>query len=226
MKKIKIIVGHFGSGKTEVAVNLAANYGGSSVIVDMDTVNPYFRTADAKTQLEDMGVRVIVPQYANTNVDIPSLGSEIFSVFASDEENVIFDVGGDDDGAIALGMFNPHFTKHGYEMYFVINKSRPLTANADDTIELMRNIEAVSRLKVTGLINSTHLADETTAEIVLDGQKLAEEISAKTDIPVVLTAVKEDLAEQVENKINNPVLGLHLYINLPFARKDDNLWQR
>lgn len=226
MKKIKIIVGHFGSGKTEVAVNLAAHHGKGSAIVDMDTVNPYFRTADAKKQLEEMGVRVIVPEYANTNVDIPSLGSEIFSVFASDEENIIFDVGGDDDGAIALGMFNPHFAKHGYEMYFVVNKSRPLTSNADDTIELMRNIEAVSRLKVTGLINSTHLAHETTEDIVLSGQELTEEISKKTGLSIVFTSVKEELAEQIRNKINNPVLGLHLYINLPFARKDDNLWQR
>ena len=226
MKKIRIIVGHFGSGKTEFAVNLAAQTGKGTVIVDMDTVNPYFRTADAKKQLEELGVRVIVPEYANTNVDIPSLGSEIFSVFASDEENVIFDVGGDDDGAIALGMFNRHFTQHDYEMLFVVNKSRPLTSTADDTIALMRDIEAVSRLRVTGLVNSTHLAHETTADIVLSGQKLTEEVSGKTGLPVLYTAVKNDLVCDVSDKINNPVLGLNLYINLPFARKDDNLWQR
>lgn len=226
MKRIKIIVGHFGSGKTEVAVNMAAQSGKSTAIVDIDTVNPYFRTADVKAQLEQMGVRVITPQYANTNVDMPSLGSEIFSVFAGKEENVIFDVGGDDDGSIALGMFNPYFSKEEYEMYFVINKSRPLTNNAEDVIALMKDIEAVSRLKITGLINSTHLADETTAEIVLGGQQLAEEVSEITGIPVAFTAVKEDLKEQIEKKVNNPVIGLHLYINLPFARKDDDLWQR
>ena len=104
MSRIKIVTGHFGSGKTEIALNLAKNLV-PSVIVDMDTVNPYFRTADAAEEIRKSGVRVITPRYANTNVDMPTLPSEILSVFNTDE-NAVLDVGGDDDGAYALGAYH------------------------------------------------------------------------------------------------------------------------
>ena len=115
---IYIITGHYGSGKTEIAINLAQKLK-NPVIVDMDIVNPYFRTADAKDKLEALGVKVITPEFANTNVDIPSLPPEIFSALQGTND-VILDVGGDEDGAIALGQFNKYF-QNGYEMYFVMN---------------------------------------------------------------------------------------------------------
>ncbi len=217
MSKFKIIVGHFGSGKTEVAVNIAKNAGIGSSIVDLDIVNPYFRTADAAKTLEDMGVRVILPPFANTNIDIPALPPAVMSVFAGGGHTVVFDVGGDDDGAVALGRYFGYFEREPYEMLFVINERRPMTQNVDDVEAMMRNIEASSRLKITHLVNNTHLSGETVPDIVLGGQRLAESVSKKTKIPIAFTSVRRDLAEEIKSKINNPVLGLDLYINLPFG---------
>jgi len=124
---IYVITGHYGSGKTEFAVNLAKKLK-NPVIVDMDIVNPYFRTVDAKAMLEAQGVKVIAPEFANTNVDVPSLPPDIFGALQGDND-VILDVGGDDDGAIVLGQYNKYF-QNGYEMYFVMNFCRPMTADA------------------------------------------------------------------------------------------------
>ena len=212
MKRLNIVTGHFGSGKTEFALNLAMQNEGKTTIVDMDTVNPYYRTADAKEILRKNGIGVILPQFANTNVDIPALPSEIFSVFTDKTATVIFDVGGDEDGALALGQYYRYLTAEDYEMFFVVNGRRPLTREPEGVIEILREVEAASHLRVTKLINSTHLGEETTAEIVLEGQKLVEEVSRRTGIPIGFTAVTKDIEVATEN----PVMQLTLYIKSPF----------
>ncbi len=212
MKRLNIITGHFGSGKTEFALNLAMQNEGKTTIVDMDTVNPYYRTADAETILKASGIGVILPRFANTNVDLPVLPSEIFSVFTDKTTTAIFDVGGDEDGALALGQFNRYFAAEEYDMYFVVNGRRPLTRDPEGVEQILREVEAASRLRVTKLVNATNLGAETTAEIVLEGQKLVEEVSRKTGIPVGFTAVREDIEVAVEN----PVMQLKLYIKSPF----------
>ncbi len=212
MKRLNIITGHFGSGKTEFALNLAMQNEGKTTIVDMDTVNPYYRTADAKSILTERGVRVILPRFANTNVDLPALPSEIFSVFANGEETAFFDVGGDEDGALALGRYINYFSKEPYDMYFVINARRPLTRTAEGCIEILREVEAASHLRVTRLVNATNLGPETTPEIVLEGQAVTEEVSRITGIPIGYTAVKEG----IEVAVGNPILQLTLYIKSPF----------
>ena len=161
MKKINIITGHYGSGKTEFAINYALKLKdvyGSSVICDMDIVNPYFRTNDAVDFLKKENVNVIAPEYANTNLDLPSLPSDIISVFSENSPPSVLDVGGDDDGAIALGQFYPYISKEDYEMFFVINALRPDTSNSDDIIKLIKDIEYVSRCKVTSIVNNTNLS--------------------------------------------------------------------
>ncbi len=212
MKRLNIITGHFGSGKTEFALNMAMRSGRKTAIVDMDTVNPYYRTADAADILRENGIRVIMPRFANTNVDLPALPSEIFSVFQNKEETVFFDVGGDEDGAFALGQFNRYLTEEGYEMYFVINARRPLTRDPEGIIEILREVEEASRLRVTSLVNATNLGRETTAEIILEGQKVTEEVSRLTGIPIAFTAVKED----IDVLVDTPRLPLKLYIKSPF----------
>lgn len=212
MKRLNIITGHFGSGKTEFALNLAMTQEGKTTIVDMDTVNPYYRTADAEEILKKQGIGVILPRFANTNVDLPVLPSEIFSVFTNKEQTVIFDVGGDEDGALCLGQFNPHFSKEPYDMYFVINGRRPLTKDAQGVMEILREVEAASRLRVTKLVNATNLGRETTAEIILEGQKLVEEVSRASGIPIGFTAVQKG----IEVSVDNPVMPLELYIKAPF----------
>jgi len=212
MEKLKVICGHFGSGKTEIAINLAKEKE-NSVIVDLDTVNPYYRTAELRDKLERDGVRVIASEFAASNVDMPTLPAEIISVFNHAGPAVI-DVGGDDDGAFALGRYKQYFNMRDYELYFVICATRPLTKTADDIIEMMQNIEGASRLKITHLINNTHLAQFTDKETVLKGQKVAQEVSRRTGIPILFTAVREDLKDEIEKLIDNPVYGIKLYINL------------
>ena len=212
MSKIRIITGHFGSGKTEIAINMAMETD-NCAIVDLDTVNPYFRTADAEKALCENGVRVILPPFARTNVDIPVIPPEVFSVFESGE-NVVFDVGGDDDGALALGMYNRFFLDCGYEMYFVVCATRPLTQTAEDVISLIRDVEAASRLRVTHLINNTHYGKMTDKEIILKGQALCEQVSSETGIPIAFTTAPKSLIPELQ--INNPLKALDLYINLPF----------
>ncbi len=212
MKRLNVVTGHFGSGKTEFALNLAMQHTGKTTIVDMDTVNPYYRTADAENILRARGIGVILPQFANTNVDIPALPSEIFSVFANREQTVIFDVGGDEDGALALGQFNRFFTEEPYEMYYVINAKRPLTQDKDGVLEILREVEAASRLRVTSLVNATHLGAETTPEIVMQGQALVEEVSRESGIPVGFTAVKKG----IDVSVHNPIMPLELFIKAPF----------
>lgn len=212
MGNIKIVTGHFGSGKTEIAVNMALA-SDNCAIVDLDTVNPYFRTADAEDVLRERGVRVILPPFARTNVDIPVVPAEVFSVFESGED-VVFDVGGDDDGALALGMYNRYFKERGYEMYFVVCATRPLTGTKDDVLSLIRDVEAASRLRVTHLINNTHYGKMTDKEVIMKGQELCEAVARETGIPIAFTTAPKELIPHIN--INNPLKSLDLYINLPF----------
>lgn len=210
MARIKIIVGHFGSGKTEIALNMALASSGEAAVVDLDIVNPYFRAGDARKLLSDRGIRVIAPEFANTNVDIPVLSGDILSVFES-RETVFFDVGGDGDGALALGGFKRFFEREGYEMYCVINARRPLTRTVADILGYIADIEGASRLRVTGLINNTNLAGLTDPELVHGGALLCEEAAKSAGIPVIFTAAKRELAPDIKGK----VMALDLFLDHP-----------
>lgn len=199
-QRIHIIVGHYGSGKTEFAINYALKlkeHFNTVYIVDLDIVNPYFRTNDVKTGLEALGLSVIASPYASSNVDIPALPSEIYKVFADESAAVVFDVGGDDDGAIALGRYKQYFNAETPEVLFVINPFRPLTAYAEQIREMIVAIEGASRLKVTGLVNSANLAGLTTANEVIKGKTVADEVTALTGLSCLYTAVTEAVAAQL-----------------------------
>lgn len=210
---IYVITGHYGSGKTEFAVNLAQKLN-NPVIVDMDIVNPYFRTADAKEMLENMGIRVITPEFANTNVDVPSLPPDIFGALQGDGD-VILDVGGDDDGAIVLGQYNKYFND-GYEMYFVMNFLRPMTATAEDTVQMLRDIEDAARIKVTGLVNNTNVRGDTTAEILRQSFDKAEEVSKITGVPIIAVSGTKSVLDNINTKY--PKAELELNLALPWEK--------
>lgn len=200
--RIVIVCGHYGSGKTNVAVNLAklaAAEGRAVTIADLDVVNPYFRTADNAEELRALGIRCIVPQFANTNVDIPSIPPEFLSVFDGTDFSVI-DVGGD-DGAIALSVYKEKFEKHGYDMLYIYNACRPLTTTVEEAEQSLRDIEAMSRLNFSGIVNNTNLGEETTAETVEKGVAVCKALSQKTGIPfignTVLKTVKNVSTENV-----------------------------
>ncbi len=219
MKRINIIVGHYGSGKTEFAINLALKQEScynKSVIVDMDTVNPYFRTKDVERFLVEEGVDVIAPQFASTNVDLPSLPAEINSAFETKDRFVVLDVGGDDEGATALGRYNRYITQEPYEMLLVMNAKRPLTQMPEEFIEMISDIERTSRLKVTGLVNNTNISYETTVDDLLFGQEVAEQVSEKTGLPLRYICGTKEVLNLLPDQIKTKRFALDLKMWLPF----------
>ena len=199
--RITLITGHYGTGKTNVAVNLALALRrelSPLALADLDIVNPYFRSADAHQVLEDAGIEVILPAYANTNVDLPSLPARVASVFDRGDLHAVLDVGGDDAGATALGQYASRLEACGYRMLAVINARRPEIARPEDAVAMLRSIEQASRLKVTGLINNTHLCEETTPQVVESSFQYAAECARISGVPVVLTTAEERIAAQLQ----------------------------
>ena len=206
-KRITLLAGHYGSGKTNIAVNLAFELKkqyNKVAIADIDIVNPYFRTKDSQQELEENGIQLICSEYANSNVDIPALPQEIYSIVDNCDMMSVVDIGGDDRGAYALGRYSRAIVEEGnYEMLFVINKYRPLTPDAESTVEIMKEIEQAGKIPFTGIVNNSNLGNETTADDVLNSVEYANEISKLAGIPVVMTTVMEDLKAALDGKIKN-----------------------
>ncbi len=206
-KRITIISGHYGSGKTNIAVSLALDLKKqheNTAIADIDIVNPYFRTKDSERQLAENGIRLICSEYANSNVDIPALPQDMYAVTDDRTLYSILDVGGDERGALALGRIAPKIREeNNFEMIYVVNKYRPLTKDVESAIEVMREIEAACKLKFTCIINNSNLGSETDEETVLSSVGYAEEISEKTGLPVLYTTVSENMYSPLKDKIKN-----------------------
>ena len=206
-KRITLLSGHYGSGKTNIAVNLAfelKKVRDKVAIADIDIVNPYFRTKDSMGELQAAGIRLICSEFANTNVDVPALPSAVYSITEDRSVTAIIDVGGDDRGALALGRWRDAILEENdYEMLFVINCFRPLTSDAESAVEIMREIEAASRMPFTAIVNNSNLGSETTAEMVLASEAYADEVSRLTGLPVKMTTAAENLVPELEGKIEN-----------------------
>lgn len=218
-KRITIFVGYYGSGKTELAVNYALalkESGKKVVIVDFDIVNPYFRTKDVAQMLKEKNIQVIAPGFANSNLENPALPPEIYSVFVDRDCYVVFDVGGGEDGAIPLGRYYSYFKKEECDVFFVLNERRMITGDLEGALEAFSEIAAVTRIPVTGIINNTHLKEETTTDMVLKGQVLAEQLSAKTGLPVEYIGGKPDVIYNLPEKYQSLVFPIQTYINLKF----------
>lgn len=206
-KRITIISGHYGSGKTNIALNLALDLKKrheNTALADIDIVNPYFRSKDSEEWLNRHGVKLICSPYANSNVDIPALPQEIYSVTDDKSLYSILDVGGDERGALALGRVAYEIAKeNNYEMLCVVNKFRPLTSDTASTLEIMREIEDACKLKFTGIINNSNLGAETTAEEVLSSVDYAKDIAESSNLPVVLTTAEKKICDTLRGKIKN-----------------------
>ncbi len=190
--KIVIICGHYGCGKTNLCLNLAkesADNKNKTYVIDMDIVNPYFRSSDYAKTLEDSGVRLISPNGAGLTIDIPSLSASIASAFSNEDATVFFDVGGDDAGATALGAYREQIKKHGYEMIYVMNMYRMQTATPQGAIEILKEIEAKSGLEATAVVNNSHLAEFTTIDTVTDSIGYKNEVSTKLNLPCLYTTM-------------------------------------
>lgn len=228
-KRITLIAGHYGSGKTNIAVNYALwlkkEYD-KVVIADLDIVNPYFRSKDSEKHLEERGIHLISSEYANTNVDVPAMPSEAYSIIDDTSIRAVIDVGGDDRGALAMGRYAPSIlAENDYEMLLVINKYRPLTRDCVSTLAVMREIETACQMKFTGIINNSNLGDETTEETVLSSVNYAEEISKASGLPIRMTTVKEDLYNTLKEKVVN-CTAIKLYVKQSWAKQEEDLWQK
>lgn len=220
-KRLTLFAGHYGSGKTNIAVNYAlhlAKEGKPVCIADLDIVNPYFRTADSRQELESAGVELISPQFANSNVDLPALPAQAYKLVQDKRCYGIMDIGGDDRGAYALGRYVPYMKQEkDYRMVYVANCYRPLTRTAAEALEVMQEIETACGLAFTDIVNNSNLASETDVQAVLDSRNFIQELSELSGLPVFMTTVRADLAERVRKHIPN-VLPLHLqekYFDLP-----------
>ncbi len=204
-KRIYILAGHYGSGKTNVAVNLALKIkqdGLKVKIADLDIVNPYFRTKDSLKELTDAGIQLISPAFANTNVDLPALPQEAYSLVQQKDFYAVLDVGGDDRGAYALGRYAPYIKEeNNYEMCFVFNCYRPLTRTAEEAIEVMKEIEFACKIPFTAIINNSNIGNDTDADTILASLKETEKLSELTGLPVIYTTVRQDINVSVENKL-------------------------
>lgn len=202
-----MLAGHYGSGKTNIAVNMALELKKeheNTAIADLDIVNPYFRTLDSKNELEAAGIRLIVSPYANSSLDIPALPQDMYAIVDDESMYSIIDVGGDDRGALALGRLSRMISdENNYDMFLVINKYRPLTPDAASVKEVLDEIEEAGRLKFTGIINNSNLGAETDAQCILDSVQFADEVSELTGLPVVLTSVEEKFMAELSGKIGN-----------------------
>ena len=206
-KRVTLLAGHYGSGKTNIAVNYAMylkNLGKDVVIADLDIVNPYFRTRDSIDELTQAGVRLISSEFASTNVDLPALPQEVYSIFDKHGESAVMDIGGDDRGAYALGRYADFIKdENDYEMLFVFNKYRPLTPTAEDAIEIMREIEAACKISFTAIVNNSNLGSITTHEDVLSSVAETERLSELSQLPIKMTTVTENLVNNLNGKIPN-----------------------
>ncbi len=205
--RFTIIYGHYGCGKTNLSLNICielAKQNKSVTLVDLDIVNPYFRSGDYKELLKEYNIKVICPQFLGTTSDTPSLSPQIYSIFANETDHIVIDVGGDDVGAYALGRFSDNILKLGdYEALYVTNMYRSFTSSKETSIEILKEIEKASKIKATALVNNSHLQHLTDANTILDSIEYASDISKTLNIPLAFTTCKEDLKSDLESKIEN-----------------------
>ena len=200
-KRLTLFAGHYGSGKTNVAVNYAFKLAGEGkpvCIADLDIVNPYFRTKDSEAELSALGIRLVSPQYANTNVDLPALPAESYRLVQDKSTYGIMDIGGDDRGAYALGRFADAIkSENDYRMAFVVNCYRPLTSTVEDTVAIMREIEVACGLRFTCIVNNSNLGAETDAETVRNSLDFIEQLSKATGLDVWMHTAEESVAKEL-----------------------------
>ena len=206
-KRITLFAGHYGSGKTNIAVNWALNMRKNEervMLADLDIVNPYYRAKDSAAEMEKAGIRMISSFFANSNVDLPALPQDIYAIVDDPTWHAVLDVGGDDRGALALGRLVPKIIEeNNYEMLLVINRFRPLTRDAEGIREVVDEIEAACRLPFTAIVNNSNLGGETTAEDVMESMNYAYEVSEKCGLPIKMTTVEKSLYGSLEGRIPN-----------------------
>ena len=220
-KRLTLFAGHYGSGKTNIAVNYAlqlAREGKKVCIADLDIVNPYFRTKDSEKDLTAAGIDLISPKFANSNVDLPALPAEAYRLVEDKSSFGVMDIGGDDRGAYALGRYIPFILKENdYRMVFVANSYRPLTRTPQEALEVMREIEAACGLSFTHIVNNANLGCETTPQTLLDAVSYMQELSEISGLPIWLHTAESKVAKELAGKLESvfPLQLQEKYFDLP-----------
>ncbi len=215
-KRLVIVIGHYGSGKTEFAVNYAIKMKeiyDSVSIADLDIVNPYFRSREKRALFEEIGIKLFDSSIRNTAVDLPALPAELMGVIANQNVKSILDVGGDPVGARVLSGYSDRIKNVEYDMFYVINGNRPETNTVEGVMKYLKMIEATSMLKITGLVNNTHMLKATRVEDVEFGHELTKKVSWETDIPIRYEAVIKKTADKIKNQeIIEKLFPINLYM--------------
>lgn len=230
MKKFIIVIGNFGSGKTELSLNLAFEAAKTQrvTVVDLDIINPYFRTSERSAELAAAGIRLLCPTYVNMGVEVPSLPAEIYSVFSDNSDLVIFDVGGDAGGAIALGQYRRFFVNEpNVETLYVINARRPFSCELDMNLDLIGKITDAGRIKISAIVNNTNLSQETSVQELVDGYDMVRKVSESTGLPVKYTIGCEPvISEFREYALKNKLDERYIGAILPIDRYMHRDWER
>ena len=214
-KPITIISGHYGSGKTSLSINLAMS-GRYSSVIDLDVVNPFFRSSDYRKMIEDKGVKVIAPYFAGTNLDVPFIPKDVKTSVMFDEK-VLIDAGGDDQGAVATGTISNEIKKRGYDLVYVVNFMRPQTRIAEEAFEIMKEIENACHLYVTGIVNNTNLKQETTQEVIDYGVDRTRELARLSGLPI-LFHVQEKAFSYIIKGTSEKVVKTESYVLTPWEQ--------
>lgn len=230
MKKVYVLIGNYGSGKTELALNFAfqaAEQGKRTELLDLDMVNTYFRLAEHGKLTEMKEIRLVSPNFSCSGIETLSLPAEVASAFDMDWDTVVFDVGGDAVGSTALGRYHQDFLEleeGALEVLNVINIRRPLSGTVDKIIGLQDEMQAHSRLKISGMINNTNLAEATGPDELRDGYKIIKQVSELTGVPVLYTSGKKQMLDRFLSEEHDPrYIGKPMYIDTYMAR-DWNSW--
>lgn len=215
-KRVRLFIGHYGSGKSEVSINyvtkLRQEVDGEVAFADLDIVNVYFRTREKKDELRSMGINPIDSSISTTTLDLPAVSAQIMTPLHSKDVNYVLDVGGDNVGTRVVGRFAEHFVEGEYDMFCVVNANREQTQTAQDVIRFIESMEASSKLKVTGLINNTHMIRSTSVEDVLKGQELVREVSKLTNLPIKYVTCLRELVDSLPEDLEGDILPIDLYM--------------
>ena len=223
-KRVTLFSGHYGSGKTNLALDYALRLKeqfDTVALADLDIVNPYFRSKDSEAALAAKGIRLIASPYAGTNVDAPALPAEAYALIDDKRIHAVLDIGGDDRGALALGRYAPAILEEGdYDSFLVVNFFRPLTRTPQEVAAVMEEIVTAGKVPYTGIINNSNLGEQTTPELVLSTAEKANELARLTGLPVVRTTVMPELYEALQDKIEN-LDPITLTVHQSWAYKED-----
>ncbi len=214
---IIIICGHYGCGKTNLALNMAADFadrGEEVTLVDLDIVNPYFRSSDYADFIKEHNIDLVAPTFAHSNLDLPALPAEMYSIFTRKGRRII-DVGGDDAGATALGRFAPQMKNFSYSMLYVINKYRIQSGSPEAVCELLGEIEMASRLKADFIVNNSHLMEYTTADTITESVPFAAQASELLGLPIAFTAVPAAVAGQLDS-VGGDIYPVDIIVKKPW----------